>query len=71
METNPEFFPAYINQEEFLKDETEVTQLSRIANLVKQITVDVEYTFILSGSEALQEVMLYNKNSLKACYNNL
>jgi hypothetical protein len=59
MDTNPEFVPSYMNQVEFLKDETVVTQLSPIVNLAKQIAADVEDTVMLSGSEALQEALLY------------
>jgi hypothetical protein len=59
METNPEFVPNYMNQAEFLKDEKVVTQLNPIVNLAKQLAVDVEDTVMLSGSEALQEAMLY------------
>ena len=59
MDTNPEFIPAYMNKTEFLKDEKVVTQLNPIANLAKQLTSDVEDTVMLTGSEALQESMLY------------
>lgn len=57
--TNPEFVPAYMNKEEFLKDEAVVSQLSPIANLATQLATDVEDTVMLSGSEALQMAMLY------------
>jgi hypothetical protein len=59
VETNPEFVPAYMNKVEFLKDEAVVSQLSPIANLASQLTIDVEDTVMLSGSEALQMAMLY------------
>ncbi len=59
MDTNPEFIPGYMNKTEFLKDETVVTQLNPIANLAKQLASDTEDTVMLSGSEALQEAMLY------------
>ena len=57
--TNPEFVPAYMNKDEFLKDEAVVSQLSPIANLALQLVTDVEDTVMLSGSEALQMAMLY------------
>lgn len=57
--TNPEFVPAYMNKDEFLKDEAVVSQLSPIANLASQLVTDVEDTVMLSGSEALQMAMLY------------
>ena len=59
IDTNPEFVPSYMDRVEFLKDETVVTQLNPIANLARQITSDVDDTVMLSGSEALQEAMLY------------
>ena len=59
VDTNPEFVPSYMDRVEFLKDETVVTQLNPIANLARQITSDVDDTVMLSGSEALQEAMLY------------
>jgi hypothetical protein len=59
VDTNPEFVPAYMNKEEFLKDEAVVSQLSPIANLATQLATDVEDTVMLSGSEALQMAMLY------------
>ncbi len=59
MDTNPEFIPGYMNKTEFLKDEKVVTQLNPIANLAMQLAVDVDDTVMLSGSEALQEAMLY------------
>ncbi len=59
IDTNPEFVPSYMNKIEFLKDETVVTLLNPIANLAKQLASDVEDTIMLSGSEALQEAMLY------------
>ena len=59
VDTNPEFVPGYMDKAEFLKDETVVTQLNPIANLARQITSDVDDTVMLSGSEALQEAMLY------------
>jgi hypothetical protein len=59
VETNPEFVPSYMDEVEFLKDETVVTQLEPIANLARQITSDVDDTVTLSGSEALQQAMLY------------
>lgn len=59
IDTNPEFVPSYMNKIEFLKDETVVTLLNPIANLAKQLASDVEDTVMLSGSEALQEAMLY------------
>jgi hypothetical protein len=48
-----------MNKIEFLTDETVVTLLNPIANLAKQLASDVEDTVMLSGSEALQEAMLY------------
>lgn len=59
MDTNPEFIPSYLNKVEFLKDEKVVTQLNPIANLAIQLATDVDDTVMLSGSEALQEAMLY------------
>ena len=40
VETNPEFVPDYMDKVEFLKDESEVTQLNPIVNLAKQIVAD-------------------------------
>ena len=59
LNTNPEFAPAYMNQEEFLKDEAVVTGLSPLANLAQQLASDVEDTIMLAGSEALIAAMLY------------
>lgn len=59
LQTNPEFAPAYMEKEEFLKDVKVVEQLSPILNLAKQLTSDVQDTLTLSGSEALTSGMLY------------
>ncbi len=59
VDTNPEFVPAYMNKEEFLKDEAVVSQLSPITNLATQLNSDVEDTIMLCGSEALQMALLY------------
>ena len=59
MQTNPEFLPAYMNQPEFLKDETVVTSLNPIANLAEQLASDISDTVMLAGSEALVGAMLY------------
>ena len=59
LETNPEFAPAYMDKNEFLKDESVVTGLSPIANLSEQLTSDIEDTIMLAGSEALVASMLY------------
>jgi hypothetical protein len=42
LNTNPEFAPAYMNQEEFLKDEAVVTGLSPLANLAQQLASDMK-----------------------------
>ena len=59
MDTNPEFIPSYMDKDEFLKDEKVVTQLNPIVNLAKQLASDTDDTVMLSGSEALQEAMMY------------
>lgn len=59
LQTNPEFAPAYMEKEEFLKDVKVVEQLSPILNLAKQLASDVQDTLTLSGSEALTNGMLY------------
>ena len=59
LDTNPEFVPAYMDQQEFLKDENVVTGLSPISNLVNQLASDLSDTITLAGSEALMASMLY------------
>ena len=59
VDTNPEFVPAYMDREEFLKDEKVVTQLSSIINLTAQLNSDADDTMMLAGSEALQSALLY------------
>ena len=59
VDTNPEFVPAYMDSEEFLKDEKVVTQLSSIINLTAQLNSDADDTMMLAGSEALQSALLY------------
>ncbi|WP_103864465.1 hypothetical protein [Aquimarina sp. I32.4] len=59
IQTNPEFVPAYMEKEEFLKDEAVVTQLTPIANLAEQLFSDVDDTRLLAGSEALKASLLY------------
>ena len=59
VDTNPEFVPAYMNKPEFLKDEKVITQLQPIVNLTAQLHSDTDDTMMLSGSEALQNAMLY------------
>ncbi|GAA4275500.1 hypothetical protein [Aquimarina mytili] len=58
-ETNPEFVPGYMDTQEFLKDETVVSQLTPIANILEQLFSDVDDTRLLAGSEALQAALLY------------
>lgn len=59
VETNPEFAPAYMNKEEFLKDEALVTTLSPLGNLADQLASDISDTIILAGSEALAAALFY------------
>ncbi len=59
LDTNAEFAPAYMNKEEFLKDEAIVSQLNPLANLAQQLASDMEDTVMLAGSEALVAAMLY------------
>jgi hypothetical protein len=59
METNPEFVPAYMNKEEFLKDESVVVQLAPNVNLLEQLHSDTADTAMLAGSEAILSAMLY------------
>ena len=59
VETNPEFAPAYINKEEFLKDEALVTTLNPLGNLATQLASDISDTIILAGSEALSAALFY------------
>ena len=59
IDTNPEFVPTYMDNAEFLKDVTVVTQLSPIVNLAHQLASDADDTVMLSGSESLQEAMFY------------
>ena len=59
VETNPEFAPAYMNKEEFLKDEALVTTLSPLGNLAEQLASDISDTIILAGSEALAAALFY------------
>ncbi|WP_299256389.1 hypothetical protein [uncultured Aquimarina sp.] len=58
-DTNPEFMPSYMDKDEFLKDETVVSQLTPIANILEQLFSDVDDTRLLAGSEALQAALLY------------
>lgn len=57
--TNPQFVPAYMNQAEFQKDVTVVSQLKAVVNLATQLATDADDTMMLSGSEALQGALLY------------
>lgn len=57
--TNPEFAPTYMDQGEFGKDETVVSQLNPLANLAVQFASDLQDTVMLAGSEALVAAMLY------------
>lgn len=57
--TNPEFAPAYMNQEEFKKDVAVVSGLTPIYNMTKQLSADLSDTIILAGSEAMVGSMLY------------
>ena len=57
--TNPEFAPNYMDQTEFAKDETVVTQLNPLANLALQFATDISDTVMLAGSEALLSALLY------------
>lgn len=66
MQTNPEFIPGYMDQTEFLKDESIVSQLSPIVNLAAQLWQDTEDTVMLAGSEALIAAMLYYGNVKEA-----
>ena len=57
--TNPHFVPSYMDQAEFKKDVTVVSQLTAIVNLSTQIASDADDTMMLAGSEALQGALLY------------
>lgn len=57
--TNPQFIPAYMDQEEFKKDAVVVTQMKAIVNLATQLATDADDTMMLAGSEALQGALLY------------
>lgn len=59
LQTNPEFAPAYMDQEEFLKDESVVTALTPIANFAEQLVSDIDDTIMLAGSEAIVSALLY------------
>lgn len=59
LETNPEFAPAYMDRDEFLKDEAVTTGLTPLGNLTKQLSSDIEDTIMLAGSEALRSSLLY------------
>lgn len=58
-ETNPEFIPAYMNTEEFRKDEAVVTNLEPLGNLAAQLASDIKDTVMLAGSEAIVSALLY------------
>lgn len=57
--TNPEFIPAYMNTEEFQKDEAIVTNLDPLGNLATQLASDIKDTVMLAGSEAIVSALLY------------
>jgi hypothetical protein len=59
LDTNAEFAPSYMQQEEFIKDENVVTALTPILNIASQLTSDIDDTRLLAGSEALREGMFY------------
>ncbi len=59
LDTNPEFAPSYMQEEEFIKDENVVTALTPILNIAAQLTSDIDDTRLLAGSEALREGMFY------------
>ncbi len=57
--SNPQFVPAYMDQDEFKKDVTVVSQLKAVVNLATQLATDSDDTLMLAGSEALQGALLY------------
>lgn len=57
--TNPDFIPAYMNTEEFQKDEAIVTNLHPLGNLATQLASDIKDTVMLAGSEAIVSALLY------------
>lgn len=57
--TNPQFIPTYMDQDEFKKDVTVVSQLKAVVNLSTQLATDADDTMMLAGSEALQNALLY------------
>lgn len=57
--TNPEFAPAYMNQEEFRKDVAVVSALTPIYNMARQLSADLSDTITLAGSEAMVSSLLY------------
>lgn len=59
LKSNPEFAPAYMDQQEFQKDIKAVNQLEEISNLSLQLSTDINDTRMLAGSEALMASMLY------------
>lgn len=58
-ETNPEFAPSYMDQPEFVKDVSLVTDLSPLRNLSTQLASDLADTIMLAGNEALLAALLY------------
>lgn len=58
-ETNPEFAPSYMDQPEFVKDVSVVTDLSPLRNLATQLASDLSDTIMLAGNEALLAALLY------------
>ena len=57
--SNPEFLPAYMDKNEFLKDVQVVSQLQPLFNLSQQIAQDLSDTITLAGSEAMTSGLLY------------
>ncbi len=66
--TNPQFVPAYMDQDEFKKDAKVVAQLKAIVNLATQLATDADDTMMLAGSEALQGALLYYGQIKEAHY---
>lgn len=58
-ETNPEFSPSYMDQPEFVKDVSVVTDLSPLRNLSTQLASDLSDTITIAGNEALLAALLY------------
>jgi hypothetical protein len=61
-EANPEFYPSYLNFEDFKTDMADATGLRVLGITAQQIIQGIEDTVMVAGSEAYNQALLFYGN---------